>query len=683
VSGFDPSTATPVDAPAASSGFDPNSAVPADAPSAAPETAGRVAGLGGRALLEGVGQLEDTPRNIAHAVDAGAVWLLKRAGVIDKDYQLPNPDDPSSRAYVPSNTQGATTVANAAGFPTPATPGERIGSAVVRALPSAALAPEAPIAGAISAGLGGAASQTVAEAGGSPLQQTLAGLAAGSLPAAGAGVAALTRAATRGGAAGQAAMQARLADAAASNTPLTAGQATGSRFLQTVEGSGSKVWGGGPYRAVADQQTESLGNSVDHIVDSLSQGADTSPTAAGEAINKGVAATRQSMKTAEKAAYDNVDQYVPPATGIDISGTLSKLEGMATPTAGAEATTADMIPARIQQLRNNLAADVAANGGSALPYSAVRALKTALGNAIDWGFSPADPVTNGALKSVYGSLKDDITTGVSAVSPEAQQAVKAADALHAANQTRLDLLNSVVNKAGGPEAVYQAATNGTKQGATKIAGVMGALNADQANVVRATVLNRLGRAPAGMQGATGDTFNASSFLTNWAKLAPEAKTALFGSSGTPNSLRAGLDSLANTMGTIRQSTLFKNPSGTGEAVGHGAGLFALLEGTGAAAMGHPGHLAALGGAIAGNNILARALTNPRTVAWLAQSTKLPVSALPNAVLQLGKIGQSTNDPDARDLAAYAMSHLHDQTNAMFGHLHGQLRSSGTGAVSGQ
>jgi hypothetical protein len=51
-----------------------------------------------------------------------------------------------------------------------------------------------------------------------------------------------------------------------------------------------------------------------------------------------------------------------------------------------------------------------------------------------------------------------------------------------------------------------------------------------------------------------------------------------------------------------------------------------------------------------NHILARALTNPKTVTWLASSAKLPTSALPNAVNQLTKLGQ--RDPDARDLAAY-------------------------------
>jgi hypothetical protein len=55
------------------------------------------------------------------------------------------------------------------------------------------------------------------------------------------------------------------------------------------------------------------------------------------------------------------------------------------------------------------------------------------------------------------------------------------------------------------------------------------------------------------------------------------------------------------------------------------------------------------GAIVGNNMLARALTNPKVVSWLASSAKLPTSALPNAVNQLSKMGAV--DPDARDLSA--------------------------------
>ena len=584
------------DAPAANQG---------DAP-APPETVARVGGLTDRALLLGIGHLYDTPGAIAALADrAGGTihdWTRSIFGL--KPDAEPPIQAPTTGADI--MTRGADTF----GLPTPATPGERIGSAAVSALPSAVLAPGSPILGPISAAAGGAASQATAEAGGSPLQQTLAGLAVGSVPAVTSGVASGARALVRN--AGD--TSARIADAAASDVPLTAGQATGSRAVQAIEGASSKLWGGGAIKATAEQQSDALGNRVGNIVDNLAPGGDVSPTAAGTAINKGAAQTAANMRTAEQAAYDKVDSLVPPDTKISVSNALSKLDQLAAPTPGAEATTGALVSSKIAQMRANLAADAEKNGGQ-LPYDAVKQLRSAVGANIDHGFAPSDPATNAAFKQVYGALSSDMEAGASAVSPQAKQAAADASSLYKQNSARREFLDTVVDKNGGPEAVYQAATNGTKQGATKIGGVMSALDPGQQNLVRATVLDRLGKAPAGMQNAEGSTFNPSTYLTNWAKLDPAAKDALFGASGAPNSLRAGLDSLSNTMSTIRNSTVFKNPSGTGEAIGHGAGLFAILEGGGAALAGHPGHLAAVGSGIAANAVLARALTNPKTV-WL-------------------------------------------------------------------
>jgi len=656
-SGFDLSTAVPVSPENASpptGAFDLSTATPVDPSDAPPETFGRVAGLAGRAVMTGIGQLEDMPRNLAYAADAAAVHLLKRAGAISQDYQLPTPAQVEQVTGSPSSTSAATQLASRAGLPTPATPGERIGSAAVAALPSAVLAPEAPIVGALSAAAGGAASQGVAEAGGSPLAQTLTGLAVGGAPAFGAGAAGLARTVTRG--AGDAAAQAtaqRIANAQAAGVNLTAGQATGSRLLQQLEGASSKFWGGGPIKQTAEQQAQGLGEHVDNIVENLSQGTTPSPTAAGEAINKGAAAARQTMKQAEQAAYSKVDSLVDPSTPVDVSGTLAKLDELATPTAGAEATTGSLIPPRISQLRDNLAADMAnGGGGTTLPYSAVRQLRTAVGREVNP--LSTDPA-NGSFKQLYGTLTDDMNAGAAAVSPEASQAVNAASSLYKSNQARRDFLDTIVDKAGGPEAVYQAATNGTKLGATKIAGVMSAIDPQSQNLVRATVISRLGRSISSQQNDLGTAFSADTFLTNWDKLSPEAKNALFGSSGSSGQLRTALDSLEQTASVIRKSTIYKNPSGTGEAIGHGAGLFALLEGAGHALTGSFGHLATVGGAIAGNAILSRALVNPRTAQWLARTTKLPRSAIPGAVRALAQMGQNTNDPDARELAAYLQS----------------------------
>jgi hypothetical protein len=193
-----------------------------------------------------------------------------------------------------------------------------------------------------------------------------------------------------------------------------------------------------------------------------------------------------------------------------------------------------------------------------------------------------------------------------------------------------------------------------KNGATKISGVMTALDPDSQNVVRATVLNKLGLATTGPQKGA---FNASTFLNNWVGMSDAAKNALFGTSGQAGSLRAGLDSLTGTMKTLGDASALPNPSGTAKALGHSWGLWSLLgESSTAALTGHVGLAAAsIGGGVAAtaaNAILSRALTNPRVVRWMAQSTKLPAAALPNAINQLARLGQAKNDPDATNLAAY-------------------------------
>lgn len=632
-----PATAGATPAPADGISFTP------DAPQS--ETAGRVAGLTGRALAAGTAGLARAA-NAASEVAGLPSFGDSSPSVTDLvTGQQPYKPQLSDFVHPDKWQQAAEFFADKAGLAKPETPGERIYSKAVEAVPTAALTPEALLPAALSAAAGGAASQGVAEAGGGPGAQAIAGLAAGGAPALGAGAAGLTRTLARGAGEDAAAqVAARQAAAQESGTTLTVGQATGNRTLQKVERVSGMGWGGGPIHAAADQQAEALGEHVDSIVKNLSRGAEVSPTAAGEAANAGAAATRAAMKQAENTAYGEVDKLVPAQTPINVQGTLAKLDALAAPTPGAEATTAALVPPKIAALRENLAADAAKNNGT-LPYSAVRALRTRIGNEISP--VPSDPVANGALKALYSSLSDDLNAGVSAVSPEAKAAADNASSLYKANVARRDAIDAIVDKAGGPEAVYTAATSGLKSGATKVGTVMGAMNPEQQNVFRATVIDRLGRAPAGQQGAAGDVFNPSTFLTSWSKIAPEAKNALFGKSGEAGSLRAGLDSLTGTLETLRNSQALKNPSGSADAVAHAALGVELIT----KALHGVGSAASAGLAVGANNILARALVNPRTVRWLATTTKLPASAIPGAVNALAKMGQATGDPDARDLAA--------------------------------
>lgn len=670
------------DAPAASSAanpFDQFDQPPpkVDATSEEPkQDVGRVAGLGTRAIMKGVGELHDMPQHVLDAIDtmsdSASNYVRGKLGLAPREAQPKEDTGPNAANLLERG-------ANAAGLPKPETTGERIGSAAVSSLPSAVLAPEAPIAGAVGSMLGGASAEGAKEAGAGPWTQAAAGLLGGSLPAVGAGLAGGTRALVRGGTEGQSAMQKRIADAAASETSLTAGQASGSWTLQYLEGVISKLWGGGLINKTAESQTDKLGDHVNHIVDNLSQGAEVSPTGAGSAIVKGIGDNKTAgtafgkMHAQEKDAYANLDTLVHPNTPIDMSGTQATLDKLAAPTPGAERTTGALTSSKISTLRDRLKVDLEASqepGGAAqkpifvaggnppelptgsLPYSAARAIRSGIGNSIDWGFAPADPATNAALKQVYGSLTGDLKEGASAVSPEAATAAENANKIYAANQARRESLAPIVDKVGGPEAVYQAATNGTKQGATKINQVMGAIGPEQQKIVQATVLSRLGKALPSAQNSEGSAFNANTFLTNWSKLDPAAKDALFGASGNTGDLRSSLDSLSSTISNIRSGTKLRNPSGTGEAVGHGAGGIALWEGLTHALHGNYVPLASTVGGITANNLLARALTNPRTAAWLAKTTKIPKGNLPNAVNQLARAGDENDDPDARDLAAH-------------------------------
>ena len=651
MSDFDPSSATPVDdAPTA---FDPSSAMPVEDAPPPSETADRIAGLGQRALGHGAGELYDMPRHVLDAIDtmgdSAANYVRGKLGLSPVKRQPQAPDTPGAAETIDS-------LNDKLGMPKPQTAGEKIGSAAISSLPSAVLAPEAPIAGAVGSMLGGASSETAKQAGAGPWTQALAGFAGGATTMLPSAVSGGTRALVRGGDRGQSDMQSRIADAAASGTTLDVGQASTSPFMQYVAGLSSKGWGGGPVNKLAEQQGTQLGSRVNDIVDNLSAGNTASPMGAGAGISSGVGNSRTpgtafgNMRAAEKAAYNKVDTLVPPQSPVDISNFKSTLASHAAPIPGAAQITSLTSP-KIATLNEQVDAAIKANGGNTvLPYEAASALKTKLDQSIDWGFNPSDPTTNGALKQLHTSLKDDIDSSAASISPQAKQAVTDARSLYAANQAKRDALVPIIDRAGGPEEVYQAATNGTKKGATKIGQVMSAINPDQQNLVRATVLDKLGRASA----AQDAPFNSSTFLTNWTKLDPAAKDALFGTSGVPSNLRGNLDSLTRTIANIREGTKLRNPSGSGEVMGHGAGAIALWEGITHALSGDPHALVATGLGVGANNILARAVTNPRTVQWLANSTKMqnPQAQLPNAVNQLSRLGDNTNDQDAKDLADY-------------------------------
>jgi len=208
----------------------------------------------------------------------------------------------------------------------------------------------------------------------------------------------------------------------------------------------------------------------------------------------------------------------------------------------------------------------------------------------------------------------------------------------------------VVNRNGGPEKIFNAVMSGTRDGGTTLRAVMQSLPKEGQRAVTAAVIKRMGLATPGMQDAGGEVFSANTFLTNWNRVSPEAKCALFNRHGLGFS--ENMDKIARVASRLREgSRVFANPSGTANralAYSYGAGL----AGTGAAAAFtgtvFPFVLTALSG-LAGN-AAARAMTNPRFVTWLARTTEMPAGEVLQQVNILKGIAERTGEDELADVA---------------------------------
>ena len=100
-----------------------------------------------------------------------------------------------------------------------------------------------------------------------------------------------------------------------------------------------------------------------------------------------------------------------------------------------------------------------------------------------------------------------------------------------------------------------------------------------------------------------------------------------------------MDKIARVSERIKDgSKVFANPSGTANraaAFGYVGSLVVSLF--------NPTALATVVGGGAAANIAARAMTNPRFVAWLAEATEKPISALPQQINVLHGIADRTGE----------------------------------------
>jgi hypothetical protein len=510
-----------------------------------------------------------------------------------------------------------------------------------------------PTAQLVSAGTGSASAQTAAEAGFGPVGQTIAGVVGGLVPSAPTLINSGVRAAVRGGEDGRLQVQQAIQDFGKVGTTPTVGQATKSGVLQGTEAVLAKTPGAATVmRNAADRQAEQVSTGADAIADSLSKIKD--PAGAGRTIERGISGAGgfiDRFKAEAGQLYDKVDQFLPPATPVPVSKTQQVLAQITSPTAGMRSTSSQFIDSGLQKLKDNLGQDLdwnqLAGNNRTIPYGGLKQLRTRVGEKLaDLGDGVGDTsIGRTNLKKLYGALTDDMSVAANA-DPQAAQAWNRANTYYRAGQARIDTLSRVIDKNGGPEAVFNAATSGTKDGATTLRATMQSLKPDEQKVLASVMVRRLGKANPGQQNAAGDEFNLNTYLTNWNKLSPDARNALFGRFGSDFS--RDMDGLASVAETARQAShVGANPSGTAQA---GAQIGAWTAFLGSLAHGNVGAASVIGGGMGSANLLARLMTNPRFVSYLAkQSATVPPQAA--NVAQLVNMANNSDDPDLKTVAS--------------------------------
>jgi hypothetical protein len=288
--------------------------------------------------------------------------------------------------------------------------------------------------------------------------------------------------------------------------------------------------------------------------------------------------------------------------------------------------------------------------GPTLPYPALRGVGSMIGkeagDSLLHGSSEA-----GRYKQVYGAIAQDKAAAAQAAG--AGRELDRANSFYSQGVTKMEGVLQPYTKNGvTPEQAYSQFRSTILSSPSKAYDLRKSLSPEVRKMQTATLIDELGQANPGKQDAAGTVFSSETFLTNWNKLSPNSKVVMFSGFNKANNVRQDIETVARASELIRKKGgIYANPSGTGGAVAQmGVGGTALFG----AVTGNVPLLASVVGSVAGANITARLLTNPKFVNWLASADKIvkPESARFHTQ-RLAVLANQIEDEETRnDLAAF-------------------------------
>lgn len=414
-----------------------------------------------------------------------------------------------------------------------------------------------------------------------------------------------------------------------------AGAVSGSRAVATVE----KALESAPTAAsIMQEQAERVIGQTKEAAERLAAdfGKVQTQQGAGASIKQAAAAWGERFGFNQEKAYAQAFDLIGESTPVELSSVTALRETLETELAQAPGALGKALNPAINMLKA-LEGD-AAQGMGGIPFDALRQVRTAIGKDID---SPllagSTGAQNIALKRIYGALTEDMSAAAKAAGPDAAKKLAVAD-----RYTRMymgevaDTMQKIV-RFDADENAFRFAMQASRDGGSALSKLRRNFKPEEWDTIAATVLNRLGQARPGAQDAAGEVFSVNTFLTNWNKMAPEAKEALFGGSRYA-ALRPELNKLTQVIGSLKEVEKLSNTSNTARSMYTLLTLNALVGSAGAVLGGAEGAGAGTFGTVVltavAPRVAAKLITSPKFVRWLTT----PVNTTTGFGAHIGRLG---------------------------------------------
>jgi hypothetical protein len=371
----------------------------------------------------------------------------------------------------------------------------------------------------------------------------------------------------------------------------------------------------------------------------------------GRVIFDAAESAKARLQFKEGELYEKAFDLVGAETPVNIASVIALHKELQTELAKAPQSRAKTLQPAIEQL-GAMIAD-ASDGG--IDFQTLRAVRSDVGkNLKDPLGSGATASQNVVMKRVYGALSTDMGNVASGVSDDAAKAISRADTFKRAyEQTATKTLDKIL-KFDADEKAYNFLMSSSKDGGSSLIKLRKLFTPEEWDDVSASVLNQLGNNPAFGE----NSFSISKFVTNYNKLAPEAKDALF-RGGRYKEASKALDDLTDLMTTLKDAGRYENTSNTAGALqvailisGIGGGGIALMQGDFQTA----GTIAA---AVVTPKAAAKLITSPSFIKWLSQPVKQGTVNMGAHIGRLVAIGET--NPELKEAINEYVSALDENT----------------------